>query len=842
MVVEGVRAAPGDVVLCSSNASEVQSNADCYSSSITPDGRYAVFASPSTNLLTGLTGIQQIFRKDLQTGDVKLVSCNSSAVQGNNGSFQPSITPDGRYVSFSSAATNLITGGTSNSQVFRKDLQTGEVLLCSANGSGNQGNAISQRPSISDSGRYVVFESSATNLVTPATTSQQVFRKDLQTAEVKICSASSSGIQGNDKSALPRITSDGRYVAFESDATNLVPGGTSGKQVFRKDLQTEEAITCSSSSMGVMGNSDSGTPCMSPDGRYVAFDSLATDLVTPATTNQQIFRKDLQTGKVMLCSADPSGYQGEGYSYGAALSPDGRYAAFVSQAENLVPGVSGWQIFRKDLQTWKVMLVTSNASGVQANDNSLNPSIVSDGRYVAFGSDATNLVAGGTAGRQIFRKELVVPYEFYFAEGYTGSGFQEYLCLGNPSDTGTFATITYMFPDGSIQEQEVELGADSRTTVNVNGFVGADREVSAKVGCDMHIVAERPMYFDYQGKWTGGHDVVGVSSPSDTWYFAEGYTGSGFDEWVCVLNPGDAAADLTFRFQTQEEGEKTVTGFGVPAHSRASFKANDLLGGMSYQTSLALESSQPVVAERPMYFSYSGTGGWAWTGGHCVMGVPDLSTGYYFAEGTTRLGAQEGFEEWLTMQNPGPDEITIEAFYMLGTGETVKKEYLVPAAKRSTVRVAQEVPLDQDVSVFLSSASPFLAERPMYFNYQGMGAWGWTGGHCVIGADESAQDWFFAEGYTGTGFEEWLCIQNPGAADAAITVTYYPEGGAAPIVREHQIAANSRFTIPVNVDAGADLAISADVTSNQPIICERPMYFNYGGAWTGGHDVVGYTP
>jgi len=123
-----------------------------------------------------------------------------------------------------------------------------------------------------------------------------------------------------------------------------------------------------------------------------------------------------------------------------------------------------------------------------------------------------------------------------------------------------------------------------------------------------------------------------------------------------------------------------------------------------------------------------------------------------------------------------------------------------------------------------------------------MGAWGWTGGHCVIGATASAEGWFFAEGYTGAGFEEWLCIQNPGDTGAAVAVTYYPEGGTEPITREHEVAANSRYTIPVNVDAGTDLAISAEVTSNQPLIVERPMYFSYGAGWAGGHDVVGYIP
>jgi hypothetical protein len=330
---------------------------------------------------------------------------------------------------------------------------------------------------------------------------------------------------------------------------------------------------------------------------------------------------------------------------------------------------------------------------------------------------------------------------------------------------------------------------------------------------------------------------VGATSTSDYWYFAEGYTGPGFDEWICVLNPGGSVADLTFRFQTQEEGEKVVTGFGVPAHSRASFKANDLLGG-AYQTSLALESTAPVVAERPMYFSYSGTGGWGWTGGHCVMGAPSPANQFYFAEGTTR----PGFEEWLTIQNPGLAEINVHATYFLGSGEPVEMDYPVPPARRSTIYVPDQVGTEKDVSVALMSTQPFLAERPMYFAYQGMGAWGWTGGHCVIGATASANDWFFAEGYTGSGFEEWLCIQNPGTTDAALNVTYYPEGGADTVVREHTVAANSRYTIPVNVDAGADMTISTGISSNQPIIVERPMYFNFQGMWNGGHDVLGYTP
>ncbi len=250
-----------------------------------------------------------------------------------------------------------------------------------------------------------------------------------------------------------------------------------------------------------------------------------------------------------------------------------------------------------------------------------------------------------------------------------------------------------------------------------------------------------------------------------------------------------------------------------------------------------LHSDQPVVAERPMYFDYSGTGGWGWTGGHCVMGTPSLDYQFYFAEGTTI----PGFEEWLTLQNPNATEITISAAYLLRSSTPVITTHTVLAGSRSTIYVPNVVGMDQDVSIYLSCSYQFLAERPMYFSYSGMGGWGWTGGHCVIGAGAPETEWFFAEGYTGPGFEEWLCIQNPGATDAHLTITYYPEGGA-PITRTHTVTRGTRYTVYVNDDAGAGLNICTKVESDQPVIVERPMYFNFWGIWDGGHDVVGYTP
>ncbi len=435
------------------------------------------------------------------------------------------------------------------------------------------------------------------------------------------------------------------------------------------------------------------------------------------------------------------------------------------------------------------------------------------------------------------------PTTFYFAEGYTGTGFQEYLCLGNPGPVPFTVGVTFLFPDGSTQTDDYNVPAFSRLTVDVNRAVGAGKDVSIKCEGPFPFIAERPMYFTYGPGWTGGHDAVGAPAPAQECYFAEGYTGPGFDEYICVLNPGEDDADLTFRFQTQSD-EIVVTGKSVPAHSRQTFLANQLLGG-AYETSLKLESTQPVVAERPIYFDYLGADPAAprhWNGGHCVMGATSLGDIYFFAEGYT--GA--GFDEYITIQNPGASEITVEAEYQLGPGHggPVTTSYEVPARGRRTVYVngPEGVGEGKDTSVVLSSDDDFLAERPMYFNYTGYGAPGWTGGHCVIGARDAATQWFFAEGYTGGGFDEYLCIQNQYPDDAEVNITYYPEGGGQPILKDaFAVPGDSRVTVYVNVDAGEGLSISAMVASDQPVIVERPMYFDFFGI-TGGHDVVGYSP
>ena len=440
---------------------------------------------------------------------------------------------------------------------------------------------------------------------------------------------------------------------------------------------------------------------------------------------------------------------------------------------------------------------------------------------------------GGTSNTRTFAVNQRV---FYFAEGTTRTNFQEYLCISNPDDHDATASVTYLFTDGTTKDASYTIPANSRCTVNVNSVVGPNKDLSLKVlSSTPNLVTERPMYFDYNGKWTGGSDAIGATAPNKNWYFAEGNTLPDFDQYITVLNPSESSANLTFHYMVEGQGEKSITG-RVGPHSRATFKTRDQIDS-NLDISLYLESDQPVVAERSMYFNYLGLAANNWTGGHDVVGANFPTKDWYFAEGTTRKNSVDGqFEQWLCLLNPRAAPLTVTATYQLaaGQGSPVSKSYTIPAQQRLTVSVNSEIGQGKDCSVYLHSTSGFIAERPMYFNYQGK----WTGGSDVLGANNPAQTWYLAEGTTRPNFDEWLCLQNPGDTDAHTTINYYTANGQV-ITKQWMVKANNRLTVSATSDVGENQDISAKVSSDQPIIVERPMYFDYNG-WTGGHDVVGY--
>lgn len=278
---------------------------------------------------------------------------------------------------------------------------------------GAQAMALCSDAMLSADGRYVVFDSDATNLVPVDTNGfRDVFVRDRRTGTTTLVSVSSGGVQGNGLSSVNgnSISADGRYIAFYSSATNLVPADTNGfRDVFLRDMQAGTTTLVSVESTGAQGNGVSSGPTISADGRYVAFYSSATNLVTGDTNAvRDVFLHDVQTGITSRLSVDSSGIQGDGLSSGPKISADGRYVAFYSSATNLVPGdTNGFRdVFVRDVLLATTTRASVDSAGVQGDALSSVPTISADGRYVAFYSDATNLVASDTnAARDIFVRD-----------------------------------------------------------------------------------------------------------------------------------------------------------------------------------------------------------------------------------------------------------------------------------------------------------------------------------------------------------------------------------------------------------------------------------------------------
>lgn len=273
------------------------------------------------------------------------VSISYTGGFSNASSGGPAISADGRLVAFDSYANNLVSGDTDPfSDAFVRDLGSGTTIHASPGPGGVQGNGNSAIPSISADGRYVAFQSTATNLVHVDTNAlQDIFVHDLQTGTTQRVSVDSNGTQANQDSFNAKISRDGRYVAFESTATNLVAGDTSAfSDVFAHDAWTGSTIRVSVDSSGAQGNGRSTKPDISGDGRYVVFESTATNLV-PADMNLQtdVFIHDLLTGQTARVSVDSNGVEGNGVSLRPAISADGSrrpdHARFVALLPNLLP-------------------------------------------------------------------------------------------------------------------------------------------------------------------------------------------------------------------------------------------------------------------------------------------------------------------------------------------------------------------------------------------------------------------------------------------------------------------------------------------------------------------------
>jgi Tol biopolymer transport system component len=451
----------GTTALVSVNASGNAGGNDASDSpTMTPDGRWIVFVSKATNLVAAVTNNQgEIYARDLVGGNTVWVGTNVATIMaGVNSqshpinSYNPVISDDGNYVAFKSIGAaqlvlrhNLQTGATdlvstntigntigfddpsgpdmtadgrfiaytaqtgpgtlTYSSVYLWDAQTAANVLVSANLSGTiSSNTFSDTPAVSADGRFVTFVSDAVDLATNAEAgTYQVYIRDMVSGTTKLVSADvNGGVSGDTGGAIPTISADGRYVAFDSfDGDYVANDNNAAFDVFVRDTATDTTDLVSQStptlqSLTANNLSSVGANSLSADGRFVAFTSLADNIVTnDANGNQDVFVGDLQTGTNMLVSVNSSGTgTANSFSGNPVVNADGRFVVFVSSATDLVPGQTNRidNIYVRDLQSGAIQLVSVSTNGTGGNAASSAPAISADGRYVAFLSQAGNLV------------------------------------------------------------------------------------------------------------------------------------------------------------------------------------------------------------------------------------------------------------------------------------------------------------------------------------------------------------------------------------------------------------------------------------------------------------------
>lgn len=367
--------------------------------SLSQNGRFVAFESDQKLVATDDSStISDIYVRNRKTGKTQIVSVPSDTKEGGGSASTPGISADGRFVVFEGGSETLVPSDSNNAvDVFVHDRKTGKTKRVSLSSSGTQADDGGFQPSISPNGRYVAFTSVSDDLVTGDTNGlTDIFLHDRETGKTKRVSVDSSGAESNGSSERPSVADDGT-VAFSSGADNLVAGDINGSyDVFVHDLKSKETVLASVTTSGVHGLTTSDSAAISRNGNVVAFKSTTMFDAGTSGLYEEIWVHFMSGGKTKLITKGMGGAPSDGSSsmHGGALSYNGRYVAFTSYATNLVAGDTNGlsDMFWYDRKTGKMKRISVTFDGSQLDQGVLEGAVSGDGRYVAFDTAATNVL------------------------------------------------------------------------------------------------------------------------------------------------------------------------------------------------------------------------------------------------------------------------------------------------------------------------------------------------------------------------------------------------------------------------------------------------------------------